>query len=220
MKLFTLILFLLCYPILPTSELENDHAFVDFKTKLDSGWKVYVKKNLLQIERKEPVFVMPENRTNAPPTLGETESDKIVRMKKYGMKMKPALIYEIQKRWTVNDSIEAETSREEVQNKIQSLPKKYKIEHLLDKELSKKGGEIYTPKTVKEKRKVKEYFIAKSKLEKKMPRIPDYHFNKFTLFLISKRGGNSDYAEVYPESVMGEFIKVEKLLYKYRAKED
>ena len=82
MKLFTLILFLLCYPILPTSELENDHAFVDFKTKLDSGWKVYVKKNLLQIERKEPVFVMPENRTNAPPTLGEPESYKIVRMKK------------------------------------------------------------------------------------------------------------------------------------------
>lgn len=53
-----------------------------------------------------------------------------------------------------------------------------------------------------------------------MPRIPDYHFNKFTLFLISKRGVNNDYAEVYPESVTGEFIKVEKLLFKYRAKED
>lgn len=220
MKYFVLILILLGYPLFATSELETDPAFIEIKAKLDPIWKVYIKKNLLYIERQEPVLVMPENKINAPVTTGETDSDKLARMKKFGMKMKPALIYQFQKRWTVNDSLEADLQREEILRKIQSLPKKYKIENLLDKELSRKGGEIYTPQTKKEKKKVKDYFNEKAKLEKKIPLLPDYHLTKFSLFLISKKGVNNEYAEVYPESVMGEFIQVEKLMFKYKVKEN
>jgi hypothetical protein len=219
MKYLVLILILLSYPLLATSELETDPAFIEIKAKLDPAWKVYIKKNLLYIERKEPVLVMPENRINAPVTLVETENEKMARMKKFGMKMKPVLIYKFQKRWTVNDSIDAESKREDILHKIQSLPEKYKITHLLDKNLSRKGGEFYLPQTKKEKRKVQEYFNEKTKLEKKIPYLPDYHLAKFSLFLISKRGVSSEYAEVYPESVMGEFIQVEKLLFKYKSKE-
>jgi hypothetical protein len=215
--IYILIYIGISFPIYST-DLETDPAFIEIKAKLDSAWKVFTKKNLLYIERKEPVLVMPENKINAPVALRETESDKLERMKKFGMKMKPALIYQFQKRWTVNDLLRVDTEREDTLSKIQSLPKRYKIEHLLDKDLSRKGGEIYTPQTKKEKRKVKNYFNEKAKLEKKIPALPDYHLTKFSLFLISKRGVSSEYAEVYPESVMGEFIQVEKLLFKYKAK--
>lgn len=201
---------------LKTTELEEDPAFLEIKTKLNSNWKVYVKKDLLFLERKEPVLVMPERRVKA--ALSETEKEKLTRMKKFGMKMKPNIIYRFEKRWTVNDLMQAEIRKEEIENKIIELPEKYKIRHLLENDFSKKGSKIYIPKTKLEKRKVKGYFDEKIKLEKKIPAFPDYHFNKFSLFIISKKGVSGDYSEVYPESVLGEFIQVEKLLFKYKVK--
>ena len=126
---------------------------------------------------------------------------------------------EKEKRWTVNDLIEAEIRKEEIENKITELPEKFKIRYLLENDFSKKGSEIYIPKTKLEKRKVKGYFDEKKKLEKKIPAFPDYHFNKFSLFYISKKGVSGDYSEVSHESVLGEFIQVEKLLFKYKVKQ-
>lgn len=222
MKYFVLflILFSVNYSLFANSDLEKDPEFLEIKAKLDSRWKVYTKKDLLFLERKEPVLVMPESKSNANPALNETENEKMERLRKFGMKMKPSITYRFQKRWTVNESIETEIEREEILAKIQYLPKKYKIEHLLDNDLSKNGNDIYTPKTKKEKKRIKDYFNEKSKLEKKIPPLPDYHLSKFTLFLISKKGVSNEYAEVYPESVMGEFIQVEKLLFKYKIKQN
>ena len=73
-------------------------------------------------------------------------------------------------------------AREEIQKKISALPKKYKIEHLLENDLNRQGSEIYVPKTKQEKSRVKEYFNEKSKLEKKIPPFPNYHLTKFSLF--------------------------------------
>lgn len=222
MKYLALICTLFCinHSLLSISDLEQDPEFLEIKKKLDSRWKVYTKKDLLFLERKEPVLVMPESKINSNKTLGETENEKMERLKKYGMKMKPSISYRFQKRWTVNEMIESEVERENILKQIEFLPQKYKIEYLLDKELSRNGNEIYTPRTKKEKKRIKEYFVEKSRLEKKIPLSPDYHLTKFTLFLISKKGVSSEYAEVYPESVMGEFIQVEKLLFKYKVKQN
>jgi hypothetical protein len=222
MKYLALICTLFCinHSLYSISDLEQDPEFLEIKKKLDSRWKIYTKKDLLFLERKEPVLVMPESKINSNQTLGETEKEKMERLKKYGMKMKPSISYRFQKRWTVNEMIESEVERENIISQVEQLPKKYKIEYLLDKELSRNGNEIYTPRTKKAKKRIKEYFVEKSKLEKKIPLSPDYHLTKFTLFLISKKGVSSEYAEVYPESVMGEFIQVEKLLFKYKVKQN
>lgn len=214
-----LILFGNLYPIYSNTELEKDLEFIEIKTKLDPAWKVYTKKNFLYLERREPVLVMPEGKTNIPQLKSEADEDKIARMKKYGMKMKPNLVYRFEKRWTVNDTIQSDIIKTEIENKIKSLPEKYKITHLIDEDLSKRGKIFYSPKTKRDKQRVKEYFQEKEKLEKKIPQVPDYHLSKFSLFLVSKKGVSNDYTEVYPESVTGEFIQVEKLLFKYRNKE-
>ncbi|MBP9885777.1 MAG: hypothetical protein KBF93_05755 [Leptospiraceae bacterium] len=221
MKHLFLILFTIPFslPLLSVSSLEQDPAFVEIKAKLNANWKVYTKKDLLFLERKEPVFVMPEKKVISKETLYETDKEKLARMKKFGMKMKPNIIYRFQKRWTVNDLIQADMAREEIQKKISALPKKYKIEHLLENDLNRQGSEIYVPKTKQEKSRVKEYFNEKSKLEKKIPPFPNYHLTKFSLFLISKKGISGEYSEVYPESVTGEFIQVDKLLFKYKVKQ-
>lgn len=221
MKFYLLIL--LCFhftiPLSSVSELETDPVFLEFKNRLDLRWRIKIKKNLLTIERKEPVLVMPFTQTNVDTLKSETETEKLTRMKKFGMKMKPNIIYRFEKRWTINDLIEAEIRKEEIENKITELPEKFKIRYLLENDFSKKGSEIYIPKTKLEKRKVKGYFDEKKKLEKKIPAFPDYHFNKFSLFYISKKGVSGDYSEVSPESVLGEFIQVEKLLFKYKVKQ-
>ena len=66
MKYFYLILFSICFtlPIYSISELAEDPAFVEFKSKLNSGWKAYIKKDLLIIERTEPVLIMPPNEAS------------------------------------------------------------------------------------------------------------------------------------------------------------
>lgn len=199
--------------------LETDPVFLEIKSKLDPNWKVKIKNNILTLERKNPVFVMPYSKSQDNNNYSETENSRLIRIKKYGMKMKPNIVYRYQKRWTVNESIQAEIVKEEIESKIKSLPDKYKIRHLLDNEISNKGIEIFIPKTKLEKSKVKEYFNEKTKLEKKIPKSPDYHLSKFSLFVISKKDVSGDYSEVYPESVLGEFIQVEKLLYKYKVKE-
>lgn len=221
MKYFIIILLLIQFgqPLRSVSELETDPIFIEFKNRLDLRWRIQIKKNLVILERKEPVLVMPFSQTKEENTKPETEKAKLIRLKKFGMKMKPNIIYKFEKRWTVNDTIAAEIKKEEIESKIAELPDKYKIRHLLENDLSKKGSEIYTPKTKAEKRKVKEYFNEKIKLEKKIPLFPDYHLNKFSLFSISKKGVSGEYAEVYPESVLGEFIQVDKLLFKYKVKQ-
>ena len=161
MKHLFLILFTIPFslPLLSVSSLEQDPAFVEIKAKLNANSKVYTKKDLLFLERKEPVFVMPEKKVISKETLYETDKEKLARMKKFGMKMKPNIIYRFQKRWTVNDLIQADLKKEEIQRTISALPKKYKIEHLLENDLNRKGSEIYIPKTKLEKARVKEYFI-------------------------------------------------------------
>lgn len=221
MKNYLLLILFLSFStiILPNAELEIDPSFAEIKAKLDPSWKVYTKKNLVYLERKEPVFVMPEGRTNIPKPQAESEKEKVNWIKKYGMKMKPTLIYRFERRWTINDTIKSDALKTEIENKIKELPEKYKIVHLLDEQLSKNGKEFYNPKTKKEKQRVKEYFKEKEKLQEQIPNPPDYHLTKFSLFLVSKKGINTNYAEVYPESVTGEFIKVDKLLFKHRNKE-
>lgn len=214
--LFVLFFMSCNFSLFAMSKLELDPAFIEFKSKLNPDWKIKIEKDILRIERKEPVLVMPVNRINAPIAPVETEKEKLDKMKKYGMKMIPNMIYRFQKRWTVNDTIKAELKRDKIQEKIYTLPKKYKIEHLRDKNLSSKGGEFYIPTTKTEKKRVKAYFDEKTKLEGKIPPLPDYHLNKFSLFFISKKGISNEYTDAYPESVMGEFIQIEKLLFKYR----
>lgn len=218
MKFYLLILILLCFPLFATSEIEKDPVFIEIKSKLNSKWKIYTKKDLLFFERKDPVLVMPERNVTITNALGETDKEKLARMKKFGMKMKPNIIYRFQKRWTVNDLILSDMIKENIQKKISFLPKKYKIDHLLENDMSKQGSEIYTPRTKVEKARVKEYFNEKTKLEKQIPPDPDYHLSKFSLFFISKKGISGEYSEVYPESVTGEFIQVDKLLFKYKVK--
>ena len=78
MKHLFLILFTIPFslPLLSVSSLEQDPAFVEIKAKLNANWKVYTKKDLLFLERKEPVFVMPEKKVISKETLYETDKEK------------------------------------------------------------------------------------------------------------------------------------------------
>ena len=94
--------------------LETDPVFLEIKSKLDPNWKVKIKNNILTLERKNPVFVMPYSKSQDNNNYSETEKSRLIRIKKYGMKMKPNIVYRYQKRWTVNESIQAEIVKEEI----------------------------------------------------------------------------------------------------------
>lgn len=147
-----------CKSSVPADSIKSGDKLIDKAgSLLPEGWQIHIYKNhenensILLIQNNKEVYVLQENRINAPVST-ETEEEHINRIKKNGKLDNPAFFYDLYDKMSDEEIKTIRNYNDSIQQLIYSLPEKYNIKHLLDKFSLSKGQEIYTGKTDEEKK--------------------------------------------------------------------
>ncbi len=205
----------ICITTLSADSIAKDELFMEFMSKLSTDWKVKFEKEEMVFERIEPIYVLPTNLEEKKVEIIDEEK-KLEKFKKYGMRLKPLLRYKFAKRRKIKEELTAISKKEEIEDSIYKLRIKYKIDQMVNLKKTTPENEVYEPKSKKQKLNLKKFLKEKEILEKKIPLFPDYIFRNYFITLIEKKGMKTLYKDIYPESVVGEFLEIEKNLYKYK----
>jgi hypothetical protein len=189
----------------------KDTAYQKLIKEIPPGWSVSVNKDFLTIEKKEPVWILAENKINAPLNR-ESEAERIQRIKKYGRLSKTKLVFLVTEKWDQPRVRKAEKHNREINRRILTLPKKYNIEKLYDKSLSRKGTEYFIGNNPSDEKRIKSYRAEKASLEKQLIPLPDYNLKNNSLFLKEQSGLEDEYHTIYPETTPSELALVKNKL--------
>jgi len=162
---------------------------------LPSGWAFTEANGNFIIYRKDSVFVLNENRINAP---FENEEIRIKRIKENGVKTQAEIIIHYENKWDFLKIQEAQLKNAAIRDEISKLPEKLKIATLLDPKLSRKNNPVYTARNEKEKLNIAANYKEKENLEKTLLKIPDYNTQFYSLFNVSSSGKEDNMHWVLP----------------------
>lgn len=163
---------------------------------LPDGWDFVDENGFFIFQRKDSIWELAESASKI---TGEKKPEKNKRIQAEGKKTIAKIILKYEQKWDFLKIQEASISNQKINNEILNLPEKHKITGLKDLKLSSKEGIVYTPKTENDKKKIAEYYKEKKLLEEKIIRLPDMSSQKYSLFIISKAGGNDESHIVFPE---------------------
>jgi len=193
---------------------QDDLALRKVEGSLPAGWVMYTEEDRLVIKRREPVWILNENRINAPVSF-ESSSERDDRIRKKGRQGYARLVFRIEKAWTAEKMRCAAVTNEAVTADLKALPGRLGLEKLVDESLSRKGDTVYTGKTDDEKKRIAAFYIEKEKIKKSLVKLPDYTSKQYSLFLLQKEGAEDDFHSVAPGKASEEIYTVESLLKKY-----
>jgi|GEM_PF-1174949 len=193
---------------------QDDQALRKVEASLPAGWVMYTEEDRLVIKRREPVWILNENRINAPVSL-ESSSERDDRIRKKGMKGYARLVFRMEKLWTPEKLRCAANTNETVKADLKALPGRHGVEKLVDKSLSRKGETVYRGRTDDEKKRIAAFNKERDSIEKKLVKMPDYTSKQYSLFLLIKEGAEDDFHSVTPGKASEEMYTVESLLRKY-----
>ncbi|MFA5403773.1 MAG: hypothetical protein WC358_02450, partial [Ignavibacteria bacterium] len=186
-SLFFFFLFVLsfsrCFSHISQDSIPDDDKLLSkVKSLLPDGWSILIYEKVLVIQKEELAYILYENRINAPVSM-ESREDINKRILAKGKMIVPKYVFSYSPKLK---QVEIETIKNQNDSLLQiinSLPKKYNIECLLDKFASSKGGEHYTGTTDEEKDRIKEFEKEKKSLLENFKEFPDYNTEKYSLYL-------------------------------------
>jgi hypothetical protein len=177
---------------------KEDQALLKLSQSLPAGWAVSSDESHVMIQRSEPVWIMCENRINAPVSR-QTEEERIAQIKEIGVQTYPKFVFRLEKKWTSEEMITALKKNRQIQEEMNQLPEQYGIANLLDKFLSSKGEPAYIANSAEETARIEKYNIEKARLGKEWVEIPGYTSQKYSLFLERLEGDADELSTAYPD---------------------
>ncbi|MCX6165411.1 MAG: hypothetical protein NTU73_11245 [Ignavibacteriae bacterium] len=193
------------------SVIDDDKLLMKVNNILPTGWSMLRLNDALVIQRDELVYVLFENRINAPVST-ETREDVDKRIKEKGKLWRASYVFGFYPKLS-DEKIELiKNFNDSIQQIIYALPEKFDIKHLLDKFASSKGEEIYTGITDEEKTRIEKHRIMKNKLTDELIRLPEYNSEKYSLYLDQVIGMEDQLELVYPHEVSTEMYRIRELL--------
>jgi hypothetical protein len=193
------------------SIIDGDEMLVKTAKLLPAGWTMLGYDEVLVIQREEIVYVLFENRINAPESM-ETIEEINKRIIKEGKKTRAKYVFSYCPKLNQMEIETIKNQNDSIQRIINSLPVKYNIEYLLDKFASSKGGEYYTGKTDEEKSRIEAYYKEKRNLIDEQKKIPNYNSEKYSLYLNIIIGEGDELHLVNPYEVSAEIYKIREIL--------
>lgn len=193
------------------SEENSDTLLKNLKTIIPENWETTIINRKITIKRKEAVWILFENKINAPMNM-ETEEEWVDRIKNSGKKTLSQLVYLIQEKWSDDKADDVKDKNSAIEKQIIELPIKHKISHLLNKFSSRKFETFYSATTEEDKTRIENYHYEKKKLKTEFIKYPDFHFGRYSFFLIEKTGATDDFHTVYPRTASVEMMRIEKIL--------
>lgn len=200
-------LFLLAIPALG----ESDPILQKLMSRLPKGWSMVRDNNNLTIQRLTDCWVIFVNRLNAAPSQ-EKDAARLDRIMKSGDKRKAKLVFTLDPRWSAEKIAAVQKENADLYLQLEKLPETFSVKHLLNLQLSRKGGEFFTSSTPAETKQVAKYQAEKARLAGLLKTIPEFHSRDFTLFLTSKEGMEDEFHEVYPQEASREAFLILNLL--------
>jgi len=196
----------------PVLQIEDDYLLCKVRDLLPPGWQMITHSGGgLMIEKNEQVYVLFENRINAP--LSTEKKDELEkRIKKNGKKVLPHFEFKCYNRLTDDFLLSAKKQNDSVYTVLNLLPKKYGIEHLRDNFASSKGEMIFKGNTDEENEKIKKFNIEKYNLLDKIVKLPDYNSEKYSLYLDNTIGIEDEFHLVCPSENSTEMYKILEIL--------
>ncbi|MGV8121654.1 MAG: hypothetical protein AB2L14_17985 [Candidatus Xenobiia bacterium LiM19] len=193
---------------------QDDQALRKVEGSLPAGWVMYTEGDRLIIKRREPVWILTENRINAPVS-SESSNERDDRIRKKGSKSDARLVFRMEKAWTPEKLRCAAITNETVKADLKALPGRLGVEKLMDESLSRKGEAVYKGRTDDEKKRIAAFYKERENIEKKLVKLPDYTSKQYSLFILLKEGAEDDFHRVFPGQASEEIYTVESLLRKY-----
>jgi len=191
-----------------TDDIDKDATLKISKKSIPKSWECYQENDKFILERKDTTWILFENRLNAPLT-NESKQARNARIKKNGVIGKSRLVFRYETKWDAAKLIKATTHNDEIYKQMLQLPEKYNIKNLASGSEIGKGTIVYVGKTTEEKDRIAKYDSEMAELWKKVIVVPNYHSEKYSLFLITKEGLNDDFHWVYPQEASNEVLNVE-----------
>ena len=198
--------------------LKNDILFYEFRNELKTNWEIKFFNDKLLFVRKEPIYILPLNKFDKAELANLSEEKRKSFFVKKGMRVHSKLIFQILKRKNVLEEISFADKREKIESELRELPSKYKIEELIKNKNVEDQEEILKGKKKTDKKRLVKFFKKRKELISELPLEAEYRFDKYELYLLEREGIKNKYSAIYPDSVTGEILQIEKYLYKYRIK--
>lgn len=179
-----------------TFNFKDDYIFRKLIPALPQNWKFYEMDSQFFIERTDSVTIVDKRSLNIPNNQ-KIPDDTIL---KYGSKIKSIIIYKYEKRWPYEQILAAKSNNIQIYQQLKKLPEKYKISNFIDKSKSNKFNIVYTGSNEKETQLIEQYEKEKNDLEFRLITLPNYHTEKYSLFLKSIIGCNDENYSVIPSA--------------------
>ncbi len=202
-----------------TLTITGCHAMETFKDKnldlinreLPDKWFMTIQENKLIFKCDKEIWVLMENRINAPINR-ETAEEREARIKQYGKKHTPQIVYRLENKWDKEKIEFVNKKNDNIWDQIDKLPDKYKIRELYNKFARSKRPAAFTGNTEDEKARVKLYEEEKKKLEATLIKLPEYRSVKYSLFFESSIGMEDSFHIVAPHDISTETWGVKELV--------
>lgn len=188
-------------------DIENDALLLKLKNSLSGEFIMRAKEDSVYIEKKDSVWVLFENKINAPVDR-KTQEERIRDIKKHGIKTMAQLVFRCENKWDKTKLAAVTNHDDSINNIIGILPGKYNISKLDHK------FDDYIANTPADEKNLESYREEKGLLESKLIIIPDYQSKKYAMFLCKEIGVDDEFHTVYPFETTGKIYDIKNLLSK------
>ncbi len=198
-------------------EKSSDFMLENVFSHMPEDWTYSTVETLLTIHCETPVWIIHENKLNAPIDILSEKRDQEYFMK-YGKQIYPEIVFKIVRKQEIPGVKKMISDNDKIRNEIDKLPYSMNIDHLIDRHLSSKGTIFFKPVTENEKAMVAAYFQKIKELEGRISKVPDYETELYYLFIQKESVLNDEFTSAYPENIVEDYAAVRSLLEKYRCR--
>jgi len=178
--------------------IPSDAALVKLQSSLPQGWTMKITGDQLVIQSMADVWVLFENRINAPDNR-ESEAQRIARIIKHGKKMPSSITLRLEKKWSAARLDAARKHNQELQKKVAALVVKHGLGAVF------RANSKLPPEAVAERQGLgavfKRYETEKHQLETGLIQLPDYESTLSSVWFVSTQGADDAFFLVHPYAV-------------------
>ncbi len=204
--LFTLVFLLVPPP--PTSppaatppatfSIASDAALVKLERSLPKGWTMKITGDQLVIRSQADVWVLHENRINAPDTR-EPEAQRNARIMKYGKKMPSTIELRLEKKWDAARLDAARAKNREIHRKTAALIVKHGLGAVF------LANSKNTPAALAQRQGLgdayRRYEKEKNLLETGLIKLPEYESTLCSLWIVRTQGDSDEFSLIHPYTI-------------------
>jgi len=172
---------------------------------LPTGWSFSSAQDLFLITARDSAWVLEENMADSP---AESKESRTERIKKSGTRILPQVVIRFEEKWSSDKVQMAKIGNAAIDDEIRKLPAKYRIQHLADTVQSSKSKKVYTATNDKETRLIAQYNNELNQLIAQRVKLPDFHSEKYSLFIDRITGAGDETHLVYPANASLEVYTV------------